>query len=228
MRGPCADYSHQDAPEPAELSKQIRTRRRPRELTIHVASFILHGMTVLEFIASLVASLAWPVAIVVAVLVLRRQIPDVLRALRKVKISGFELELERTRVDVQEALSTRPGSEDAASDGEADDLTLRASQRDPIASILGSYSALEDELRKRLALAGIGDTDKKSGVQLVALGVSQGIFTEASAEAVRRVSVMRNLAAHGRGERVTVREAVEYAALVEATIYSLRASPSKD
>jgi hypothetical protein len=179
-------------------------------------------MTPLEFTASLVASLAWPVAIVVAVLVLRRYIPDLLRGLRKVKISGFELELERTRADVQEALSLQG---DGRVRRDVDDLTVRASQQDPIASILMSYAALEDELRKRLALAGIGGEEKKSAVQLVALGVDKGIFTEESAEAVRGVSVMRNLAAHGRADRITVRDAVEYAALVEGTIYSLKTAP---
>lgn len=184
-------------------------------------------MTPLEFIASLVASLAWPVALTLYVVILRRHIPELLRALRKVKISGFELELERTRVEVEEALSAQRDATGPTTTQLGDDLTLRASQQDPIASILGSYKALEDELRKRLALAGLGDASDKSGVQLVNLGVGKGVFTEASAEAVRGVSVMRNLAAHGRADRVTVREAIEYAALVEATIYSLRASPGK-
>lgn len=182
-------------------------------------------MTPLEFIASLVSSVAWPIAIITAVLVLRRYIPELVRALRKVKISGFELELERTRAEVQEVLSTQRDPIDRPDGRSIEDLTLRASMQDPVASILSSYATLEDELRKRLALAGVDDTDKRSAIQLVSLGVSRGIFTEAAAEAVRGVSVMRNLAAHGRAERVTVGEAIEYAALIEATIYSLRARP---
>lgn len=184
-------------------------------------------MTLLEFIADIVASLAWPVAIVVAMLLLRRYIPDTLRALRRVKISGFELELEKTRAEVQEALFEQGGRGAEPVQG-VEDLTLKASKQDPVASILGSYAALESELRKRLALAGVPDIEGKTAVQLVTIGVRKGVFGEASADAVRGIAVMRNLAAHGRADRVTVQEAVEYASLVEATIYALGAKPKSE
>lgn len=48
-------------------------------------------MTTLEFIASLVGSLAWPAALVVVALLLRKYLPELFRALKRVKFSGVEL-----------------------------------------------------------------------------------------------------------------------------------------
>lgn len=183
-------------------------------------------MTVLDFIASLVASLAWPVSFLVVALVLRKHLPELLRALKKVKVSGLELELERTRVDVQEALSAHevPVGETGH------ELPRMDSQHvggDPTTAILSSYASLEDDLRRRLHEAGIDAPDHSSATQLAAIGAREGLFAESAVEAVKGVSVMRNLVAHGRADRVSSQEATEYAALVEATLFTLRTPPRK-
>lgn len=183
-------------------------------------------MTVLDFIASLVSSLAWPVSFVVIALVLRKHLPALLRALKKVKVSGLELELERTRVDVQEALSAQ-----TTTAGEAEhELPAVDSQQvvgDPTGAILSSYASLEDDLRKRLREAGVEAPEHSSATRLAVIGASAGLFAESAVEAVKGVSVMRNLVAHGRADRVTAQEAAEYAALVDATLFTLRTRPKK-
>lgn len=180
----------------------------------------------LDLIASLVSSLAWPVSLVVVALVLRKHLPELLRALKRVKVSGLEVELERTRVDVQEALSAQE-----LPVGETEHELPRTDSEhvggDPTAGILSSYASLEDDLRTRLSQAGIDVPDRSSATQLAAIGVREGLFTESAVEAVKGVSVMRNLVAHGRADRVSPREAAEYAALVEATSFTLRTPPKK-
>jgi hypothetical protein len=176
-------------------------------------------MSVLEFIASLVAALAWPLALVVVVLVLRSHIPTFLKSLRRLKLSGFEVELERTRADIETAVAA---AETLTTDREGEP-SAEVALGDPTTTIIRAHRRLEDELRQRLEAAKVKGFENKSANQLVALGVSSGIFTEAAADAVRGVSVLRNLAAHGRADRVSPNEAAEYVALVDATIFSLRA-----
>lgn len=184
-------------------------------------------MSVLDFIAALVAALAWPIALIVVVLMLRSHIPAFLRSLRKFKLSGFEVELERTRADIETAVAVATETETTATDSIEETSPAMAVLGDPTTMILRMHRRLEEELQLRLKAAGVEGTDKKSANQLVALGVAEGIITESAAEAVRGVSVLRNLAAHGRGEKVTASEAAEYVALVEATLFSLRAKPKK-
>jgi hypothetical protein len=155
------------------------------------------------------------------VLVLRSHFPAFLKSLRKLKLSGFEVELERTRADIETAVAAADTQADAREDEPSHEVALG----DPTTTIIRAHRRLEDELRQRLEAAKIEGFEGKSANQLVALGVSSGIFTEAAAEAVRGVSVLRNLAAHGRAGRVTHNEAAEYVALVDATIFSLRAKP---
>lgn len=183
-------------------------------------------MSVLDFIAALVAALAWPIALIVVVLILRSHIPDFLRSLRKLKLSGFEVELERTRADIESAVAVAAETQPAVDS--YDDAPLASPVLgDPTASILRTHQRLEEDLRRRLQAEGVESVDNRSAIQLVGLGVSKGIFAESAAEAVRGVSVLRNLAAHGRGAEVTAGEAAEYVALVEATLFALRAKPRK-
>lgn len=181
-------------------------------------------MTVLEFIASLVSSLAWPASLVIVVLVLRKHLPGLLSALKKVKVSGLELELERTRIDVQEALSAQqtPAGE---TEHELPAVDSKQVVGDAAIAILASYAVLEDDLRKRLRDAGVDTPERSSATQMAAVGAREGLFAESAVEAVKGVSVMRNLVAHGRADRVTTQEAEEYAALVDATLFALRTRP---
>lgn len=178
-------------------------------------------MSVLEFIAALIAALAWPLGLIVVVLVLRSHIPGFLKSLRRLKLSGFEVELERTRVDIETAVAAA----DMLPADRENEPSAQVALGDPTTTIIREHRRLEDELRQRLKAAKVEGFENKSANQLVALGVSNGIFTEASAEAVRGVSVLRNLAAHGPADRVAHNEAAEYVALVDATMFSLRVKP---
>lgn len=198
--------------------------QRVSPLTEWSVTFILRGMSIFEFIADLVGTLAWPIAVIVIVLLLRTHIPGFLRSLRKVKLSGFEIELERTKVEVESALT----SEDPNSTSSVNLEPSTSNVADPVGSVLAQYSRLERELRRLLADSGVENVERRSAVQLVTLGVSKGVFSEASAEAVRGVSVLRNLAAHGDASDLSSRKAREYESLVDAVIYSLGAHQKDD
>ena len=109
------------------------------------------SMTLLEFIANLVGTLAWPIAVIVVVLLLRTYVPGLLRSLRKVKLSGFEIELERTKFEVEAALT----SEDPSTPSPGGTEPSMSNVADPVGSVLAQYARLERELRRLLADAGV-------------------------------------------------------------------------
>jgi hypothetical protein len=182
----------------------------------------LRSMSLLGFIAALVSALAWPLAVVVIVLILRKHVPEFLRSIRKVKFSSFELEMERTRADVESAVALTSDSPESRPTVQVE---LESPTADPTTTILRAYRLLEEELARQLGEAGVKDADKKTANQLVALGRQKSMFNDSTAEAVRGVSVLRNLAAHGHGERTTAREAAEYVDLINAILFTLSVKP---
>ena len=175
-------------------------------------------MSVLQFIAALVSSLAWPLMLIVIVLVLRPHIPVFLKSLRRLKLSGFEVELERTRVDIETAVAAA----DTSVNIREDEPSVQIALGDPTTTVMKAYGRLEVELRQQLEGAGVRGLKNKSANQLASLGVNKGIFTKEIAEGIRRLSVLRNLAAHGRADQLTPSEAAEYAALVDTGILLLQ------
>ncbi|MDF5756625.1 hypothetical protein [Spongiactinospora sp. TRM90649] len=85
-------------------------------------------MSTLQFIAALVGSLAWPVALVVAVVVLRRPLSAAFGRLKRVEGAGLALELaeaKQAREAVEGELAELPAQPDAA---EVDELVRRAAE----------------------------------------------------------------------------------------------------
>jgi hypothetical protein len=110
----------------------------------------------MDFTASLVRSLAWPVAVVIAVFVLRRRIAEMLAALaarlgdlKKLSAMGVDLEFEREAAQVSaaaEELAPDGVGNAIASDPELDRLK-RLAEIEPRAAILLGFIDVEAALR---------------------------------------------------------------------------------
>jgi hypothetical protein len=99
--------------------------------------------------------------------------------------------------------------------------------RNPTGAVLAAYANLTTVLEGIAQEAGISvDPRRRTASGLAAIAANRGIITEASAESVRGVTVMRNLAAHSGAGRISPSEALEYLALVDATLYSLTRRPT--
>ncbi|GAA1770141.1 hypothetical protein [Nonomuraea bangladeshensis] len=88
-------------------------------------------MSGFQLVASLVGSLAWPVAVVVAVVVLRRPLAAVMGRAKRLEAAGVAVELaevEQARESVEEGLA-QAGVEGAAlGAAEVDELVRKAAQ----------------------------------------------------------------------------------------------------
>jgi hypothetical protein len=97
-----------------------------------------------------------------------------------------------------------PGASVAATPTSADIATLPAM----------SASAVTVKLRQRVLDADVGVEDsqfaKLNANQIAALAAQRGVITEQSAEAVRALTVLRNLVAHGRATTLGPAEAADF------------------
>lgn len=187
-------------------------------------------MDTLQFVASLVSSLAWPVAVLVIALIFRAQIRQLMsRPIRRLRAGSVEVEFDRLMSEVQVAVETpTPSGEGHAATiaspviEELEDIILTS----PVAAVLDAHSAVERELRSLIAAGDPGvDVTKMSTGRLLREGVERGIITPETANAVEGITVMRNLAAHGRPSEITPERARDYLALVDAVLFTVRQPP---
>lgn len=180
-------------------------------------------MDALELVAALVDAVAWPLVVLVALLLLRQPLGRALNErVTKIKGAGFEVELERAYVKTEAAVvaaGTQAGlAEELPSD--VDGLA----DRDPRRAVLTAYELVVRVLREQLTAAGarVDLPETASAAQLGAVAAQAGVITRQSAESVQGLTVLRNLVVHGPERDLTPAQAREYVAMAAATIYSFR------
>lgn len=179
-------------------------------------------MSSLDFIAALVQALAWPVAVLLIVLIFRKKITELLsERMTRFKAGPLEVEWARqiseTQAELEEAGATPPVTSDLM------DPTMRdLAQRSPSAAIVEAFAQIESALR-RVAKSWLPeeDTDRPGGLRLARLLERRGALPEETVRAVEGLTVLRNLSAHGRAGDLTVERAVEYLALAQAVIFAI-------
>jgi hypothetical protein len=190
------------------------------------------SMDTRQFIASLVSSLAWPGAVLGIALLFRKQLAQLLTGpLRRLKAGPVELEFERLISTVQAQIEPSPhvASPTPTVSGPISSDLADIARKVPIAAIVEGYSRLEVALQERLRSAGdTKDLDRLSGMALARRAADKGLLTPETVNALEGLAVLRNLAAHGRGDDISVDRALDYLALVDAVSYAIRQGKTTD
>jgi hypothetical protein len=173
----------------------------------------------LEFIGPVIASLAWPIAAIVIVCLLRGHLGKLLDRVERAETKWANLSFSRAIRDV--------GAEFLAVEGKATDeqgvepkelLTVEGKATDeqgvepemyaPVAEVMSAWADVEDLCRELLAKKGVNvpRTYRALGSRLKR---NQLIDSEHSA-ILGKLRQVRNIAVHGSPETVGAREAQEY------------------
>lgn len=155
----------------------------------------------------------------------RRQIVGLLSGpLRRVKAGPFELEYERVVSQVRAELPALPPRSPGTTAILVEELAPVA-RSSPAAAILEAHSRLEHALWE--LTRGIDIEGASGAIQLARKALDHGLITPEAANAVEGVTTLRNLAAHGRQEDISVNRAIDYLALVDGVLFSLRQRPQE-
>ena len=184
----------------------------------------------MEFIAAMTKALAWPVAVVAVAVLFREQLRRLLSTgpARRMKAGPIEIEWDRTVAEAQVELDQPgvPPALPASTAGPVSVELVEVAQRSPTAAVMEAHAVIERELRELLTANGVPDDQLRAGASgLARLGVQRGAVTEETLRAVEGLSVLRNLAAHGRAGDVTTERAIDYLALADAVLYAIRNKP---
>lgn len=88
---------------------------------------------------------------------------------------------------------------------------------------MAAYAEIEGALRRKLVKAGYLETERRplGARQLADEAVRRELVSPQIAEAVRGLTVMRNLAAHGPAEELDLEKALDYIVLADAVLYAI-------
>jgi hypothetical protein len=186
----------------------------------------------LAFIASLVQSLAWPAAVVVIVVFLRKPIRAALRhaLLRRVKAGPVELEFDQLQAEVREELARSPELTEAQAPAPASQAAPATSLREelstlaelsPAAAVMEASKRIEYRLSEMLDGSGESSPRRLGTRALARLARERGLISDETLAAIDGMSVLRNLVAHSRDD-IGVDRALDYLALTDAVMYALR------
>jgi len=183
-------------------------------------------MSGLQFIVEFVKALAWPVAIVVIVVFLRRPIVDILMqlasGLRRLRAGQGDAEFDRIAGQAKAELTATvsAGGQNVA----AVPVLLRfaaVADDDPAAAIAQSFGSVEAALRDLLGSSGklvpVGTGDPTA---IARFARDQALVPESIVRAVDAVVTLRNSAA-ADPQRVTKDQAVKFLGLVDALLFAI-------
>jgi len=188
-------------------------------------------MTTLQFIASLVRSLAWPAAVILLALIFKAQIRQLTsRPLRRLKAGPLDMEFDRLGAEVEAAVGQGPLAS-VAGQGSIQTPVIEGLEvlatSSPIAAVMDAHAAVEQAIRDLiLTVDPEANVSRMSVGQLLRLATDRDLVAPETAKAVEGITIMRNLAAHGRASEVTLDRARDYLALTEAVLYALRQKPT--
>jgi hypothetical protein len=184
-------------------------------------------MSGFQFVVDLFGALAWPAALVVIVIFLRRPIVDILTqlasGLRRLRSGQSDAEFDRTVSQVKAELTATVSAGAPA----ALPALLRfagAAEDDPPAAITQAYAAVETALRELLGSTGklvpVGSGDPTAVARFAR---DQGLVPESIVRAVDGMVKLRN-AVTADPSRVTSDQAATFLALVDALLFAITAS----
>jgi hypothetical protein len=183
-------------------------------------------MSGMQFVVDFVSALAWPLAIVVIVVFLRRPLVDILMqlasGLRRLRSGQSDAEFDRTVSQVKAELTATVSAGAPASLP----VLLRfaaATEDDPAAAVAQAYGAVEAALRDLLGSTGklvpVGSGDPTA---IARFARDQALVPESIVRAVDGVVSLRN-SVGADPARITKDHAEKFLALVDALLFAIAA-----
>lgn len=193
---------------------------------MHVLGTVTHHV-VARLHSRIIGAVAWPLVALFALVILRKPLVHLLtdRPPKRVKVGPLDVEWTREIAEAETELSAAGTPKPPSPNGPSLVADLAAEARKaPAVAVLEAYAVLEHELRNLVeAKTDVSGAElRKSAVGLARLADQHGVISQETARAVQGVSVLRNLAAHGSARDITSEQAVDYLALVDAVLFTLR------
>lgn len=156
----------------------------------------------LDFIAEVIGSIAWPVVVLAAIILLRRPLTDVIRSVAKIKLKDIEVEFNRAReasvILSLDSPSPKPSVMPDVPVGALDDQIADLITTAPAAAVLLAWTSVDAALAAavtRLAISPDSPSYRSSRHNIDQLVQHAGMPDEIAA-AIDSMRQLRNKVAH--------------------------------
>ena len=182
----------------------------------------------LEFISSLINSLAWPSVIIITVLILRKTISQVMLGVSKIKYNDLQVDFEKELAKIESTinqsqdysisdnrlLKTEKVEINNTSNKNLEQQLKEIAEISPVAAIIMAWSSIENEIQSTILRLSISPdypfyNSALKNVQLLKENSYIDKFTE---QTLTQMRILRNKVLHEdtSNESVTYSEALEY------------------
>lgn len=176
----------------------------------------------MDNIERIIDILAWPLTIIVVVMMLRSPLSSLVPTLKRLKYKDLELEFEREAnkilAEVERDLPEQPNSEPS----EHKNINVKFSQTrlEPVDEIMSSWRNIELKLRE---MSGEGMARRSTGQMIRELTQSGAITVEIS-KLILDLSSLRNRVAHTDEEAITYKVSSSFRESVHRVMSALEVS----
>lgn len=171
-------------------------------------------MNWLTFITEIVQALAWPVAVIICVALLRQPLSQLVPLLRKLKYRELELEFEQQVKELENKVSVAVPAAVAAEDVEPEDRVLELVEISPRAAVIEACRSVEAtayEAARRHKL----ELPKPTLLSAIKTLESANLINSTQFSALNVVRHVRNTAAHDSDIQISRRDALEVVRLAK-------------
>ena len=172
----------------------------------------------MTFVAEMTRALAWPVTILLALLLLRRPLADLIPLLQRLRYKDLELDFgKRVQELAQEVKKELPGAKDVTAARARAKPMVELAKNSPRAAVLEAWLQVEEaasEAAKRHGLK-LTDRERRSPGTLEESLVEAKILDKNKQGIFGRLRRLRNAAAHAADFDLDTDSAIIYAASAE-------------
>lgn len=182
----------------------------------------------MSFVASLVQSVAWPVAVFALVFLMRKPLREAVgHRLLRLKAGPVEAEFDREAVEVREEVRRIP--EVAAAEPRQGPVSLVDElapfvEASPRAAVMEAFARIEGRLMELLEAAGL-TRPRYSARHVARLAFDRDLISSETLDAIEGLTNLRNLAAHSIRDDIGRDRARDYLAMADAVLYAMRDKP---
>ncbi|MCT4631893.1 MAG: hypothetical protein N4A76_04020 [Firmicutes bacterium] len=181
-------------------------------------------MTNLEFIASIIDTLAWPIVVLIVVFLFRKPLSKSLLGLSRFKYNDLELNFGRELNKIEDAIDNSKLIVDSESYEKNKMDALDITEINPFAAIIVAWMEIEKEIGNLINKLAISPDypGYNSSLKNINLLKEQGYIDSLTYELINDLRHLRNQVAHNKIEAVTYLEAVKYCKLANKISNTLK------
>jgi hypothetical protein len=173
-------------------------------------------MDILQFIASLVKSLAWPIVVLMGLLLFSRPIAQRIHAIRGLSYKDAKISFEEVAKEVRASLAVETIERGAMSKSPIS----KKIEWSNLNRLVFIWSQLIGEVRGRVASRG-HETARMNDERLIEFALDNQILTPEQGKALNGLRTMRNLAVHSPRAELDDAKYTQFCVLAESMAYVL-------